>query len=166
MGTAAKPTREPRTLPGDGQNDTTDFQRLGEGQVFGACALAFLLALGLQRAHKAPWQGGGGLTRHSHSVRVRLGGVPSWRRQCTPGRAVCTVLPHFGWRYRRMQPEKARDAFLAPPGARSVEPWAVLSWPCTAWAAPSPSPGWCRGGPGVVAPCQPRAWPMKNIAAR
>jgi hypothetical protein len=142
MGTAAKPTREHRPITVDCQNETTYFQRLGDGQAFVACVLTFLLALSLQRAHQAPCKGGGGLTRHAPYVRVRLGGVPIWRSQCTTDRAVCTVLPHCGLRYRRMPPERARAAFLATQGALHVELCAVLSWPFPAWAAPSASPGW------------------------
>ena len=37
------------------------------------CVLAFVLSLGFQLKHKATCHGGGGLTRHSHYVRVRLG---------------------------------------------------------------------------------------------
>jgi hypothetical protein len=94
MGTAAKPTRENRTITVDFQNETTYFQLLGDGKAFVECVLAFLLALGLQLAHKGTCKGGGCLTRHSHYVRVRLGGVTIWRIQCTTCRAVFTVLPH------------------------------------------------------------------------
>ena len=95
MGTAANPTRENRTITVDFQNETTYFQLLGDGKAFVECVLAFLLALGLQLAHKATCKGGGCLTRHSHYVRVRLGGVTIWRIQCTTCRAVFTVLPHL-----------------------------------------------------------------------
>jgi hypothetical protein len=57
--------------------------------------IAFLLSLGFQLKHKATCRGGGCLTRHSHYVRVRLGGVTIWRLQCTTCRAVFTILPHF-----------------------------------------------------------------------
>src|SRR5207245_496069 len=110
MGTAAKPTRENRTITVDFQNETTYFQLLGDGKAFVECVLAFLLALGFQLAHKATCKGGGGLTRHSHYARVRLGGLIIWRIQCTTCRTVFTVLPHFVLRYRRMHPEVARDA--------------------------------------------------------
>jgi hypothetical protein len=72
--------------------------------------MAFPLSLGFQLAHKATCHGGGCLTRHSHDVRVRLGGVTIWRIPCTTCRAVCTVLPHFVLRYRSLRPEVARDA--------------------------------------------------------
>jgi len=45
MGTAAKPTRENRTITVDFQNETTYFQLLGDGKAFVECVLAFLLAL-------------------------------------------------------------------------------------------------------------------------
>ena len=58
-------------------------------------------ALGLQLKHKATCRGGGCLTRHSHYIRVRLGGLTIWRVQCTTSKAVFTVLPHFVLRYRQ-----------------------------------------------------------------
>jgi hypothetical protein len=76
--------------------------------------------------HKATCRGGGCLTRHSHYVRVRLGGLTIWRIQCTTCRAVFTVLPHFVLRYRQMRPEVARDALLAMHGGLSLELCAVL----------------------------------------
>jgi hypothetical protein len=54
--------------------------------------------------NKATCSGGGRLTRHSHYVRVRLGGITIWRLQCTTCRAVFTILPHFVVRYRQMHP--------------------------------------------------------------
>jgi hypothetical protein len=87
---------------------------------------AFLLSLGLQLTHKATCRGGGCLTRHSHDVRVRLGGVTMWRIQCTTCQAVLTVLPHVVLRYRQMRPEMARDAVLAPHGGLSWELCAVI----------------------------------------
>src|SRR5262249_22299032 len=126
MGQAAKRTRENRTLTVDFQNETTYFQLLGDGKAFVECVLAFLLALGLQLKHKATCHGGGGLTRHSHYVRVRLGGGTIWRLQCTTCRAVFTLLPHFVLRYRQMRPAVARDAPLATHGGLSLELCAVL----------------------------------------
>jgi hypothetical protein len=98
MDTAAKPTRENRTIPVDFQTETTYTHLLGEGKAFLEFVCAFLLSLGFQLTHKAACGGGGGLTRHSHDVRVRLGGVPIWRIQCTACQAVFTVLPHCVWR--------------------------------------------------------------------
>jgi len=126
MSTAAKRTRENRTITVDFQNEATYFQLLGDGKAFLECILAFVLSLGFQLKHKATCSGGGGLTRHSHYARVRLGGVPIWRIQCTTCRAVFTVLPHFVLRYRQMRPEVARDALLATHGGLSLELCAVL----------------------------------------
>ena len=122
----ARQTRENRTIPVDFQNESTYFQLLGDGKAFVECVLAFLLALGLQLAHKATCRGGGCLTRHSHYARVRLGGLTLWRIQCTTCKAVFTVLPHFVLRYRSMRPEVARDALLATHGGLSLEWCAVL----------------------------------------
>jgi hypothetical protein len=69
---------------------------------------------------------GGYLTRHSHYVRVRLGGVTIWRIQCTTCKAIFTVLPHFVLRYRSMRPDVARNALLATHGGLSLELCAVL----------------------------------------
>jgi hypothetical protein len=80
----------------------------------------------LQLTHKTTCRGGGCLTRHSHYVRVRLGGVTIWRLQCTTCHAVFTVLPHFVLRYRSMRPEVARDALLATHGGLSLELCAVI----------------------------------------
>src|SRR5216684_6206681 len=126
MGTAAKPTRENRTITVDFQNETTYFQLLSDGKAFVELVLAFLLSLGFQLTHKATCGGGGCLTRHSHYVRVRLGGVTIWRIQCTTCKAVFTVLPHFVLRYRQRRPEVARDALLATHGGLSLELCAVL----------------------------------------
>ena len=126
MGQAAKRTRENRTITVDFRDEATYFQLLGDGKVFVECVLAFLLALGRQLAHKATCRGGGCLTRHSHYMRVRLGGLTIWRVQCTTCRAVFTVLPHFVLRYRRMRPEVARDALLAAHGGLSLELCAVI----------------------------------------
>jgi hypothetical protein len=127
MRTTARQTRENRTITVDFQNEAIYGQLLGDGKAFVECVLAFLLALGLQLKHKATCRGGGGLTRHSHYARVRLGGLTIWRVQCTTCRAVFTVLPHFVLRYRQMRPEVARDALLATPGGLSLELCAVIS---------------------------------------
>src|SRR2546428_1298597 len=126
MGTAAKQIRTNRTITIDFQNEATYFQLLGDGKAFLECVLAFLLSLGFQLKHKATCRGGGCLTRHSHYVRVRLGGVPIWRIQCTMCKAVFTVLPHFVLCYRQMRPEVARDALLATYGGLSLELSAVI----------------------------------------
>src|SRR6266705_3612409 len=132
MGTAAKATRDNRTITVDFHNEATYYQLLGDGKAFLECVLAFLLSLGFQLTHKATC-GGGGLTRHSHYVRVRLGGLTIWRIQCTRCKAVFTVLPHFVLRYRQMRPEVARDALLATHGGLSLERCAII-WPISPMA--------------------------------
>src|SRR2546428_7688234 len=95
MGTATTPTRENRTITVDFQDETTYVQLPGDGRAFVECVLAFLLALGFQLVHKATCRGGGCLTRHSHYMRIRLGGITLWRLQCTTCRAELTELPLF-----------------------------------------------------------------------
>src|SRR2546429_4791470 len=126
MSTAAKQTRTNRTITVDFRDEATYVQLLGDGKAFVEGVCAFLLSLGFQLAHKATCQGGGCLTRHSHYMRVRLGGVTIWRIQCTTCKAVFTVLPHFVLRYRQMRPDVARDALLATHGGLSMELCAVL----------------------------------------
>ena len=126
MGTAAKPTRENRTITVDFRDDATYFHLIADGKAFVECVLAFLLALGFQLKHKATCSGGGCLTRHSHYARVRLGGVTIWRIQCTTCKAVFTVLPHFVLRYRSLRPDVARHALLATHGGLSLELCAVI----------------------------------------
>jgi hypothetical protein len=126
MGTAAKRTRENRTITVDFRDDTTYLQLLGDGKAFVEFVCAFLLSLGFQLAHKATCHGGGCLTRHSHYVRLRVRGITIWRIQCTTCKAVFTVLPHFVLRYRQMRPAVARDALLATHGGLSLELCAVL----------------------------------------
>ena len=126
MGTAAKPTRENRTITVDFRDDAAYFHLIADGKAFVECVLAFLLALGLQLKHKATCSGGGCLTRHSHYARVRLGGVTIWRIQCTTCKAVFTVLPHFVLRYRSLRPDVARNALLATHGGLSLELCAVI----------------------------------------
>src|SRR5438093_947412 len=126
MRNTARQTRANRTLTIDFQNEATYLQLLGDGKAFLECVLAFVLSLGLQLKHKATCGGGGCLTRHSHYVRVRLGGVTIWRIQCTTCKAVFTVLPHFVLRYRSMRPDVARNALLATHGGLSLELCAVL----------------------------------------
>lgn len=122
----ARQARENRTITIDFQDETTYFQLLGDGKTFVELVIAFILSIGFQLKHKATCRGGGCLTRHSHYVRVRLGGLTIWRLQCTTCRAVFTVLPHFVLRYRQMRPEVARNAVLATHGGLSLELCAVL----------------------------------------
>src|SRR6266446_4514011 len=126
MGQAAKATRENRTITVDFHDDSTYFQLMNDGKAFVEFVFAFLLSLGFQLTHKASCSGGGCLTRHSHYVRVRLGGLTIWRMQCASCKAVFTVLPHFVLRYRKMRPEVARDALLATHGGLSLEWCAVI----------------------------------------
>src|ERR1043166_972955 len=127
MRSTARQTRANRTITVDFQHEATYFQLLGDGKAFVEVVLAFVLSLGLQLAHKPPCGGGGCRPRHSHYVRVRLGGVTIWRLQCTTCRAVFTVLPHFVLRSRQMRPDVARDALLATHGGLSLELCAVIS---------------------------------------
>jgi hypothetical protein len=126
MRNTARQTRENRTITVNFQSEAAYFQLLGDRKAFLECVLAFVLSLGFQLKHKATCRGGGCLTRHSHYVRVRLGGVMIWRLQCTTCRAVFTVLPHFVLRYRQMRPDVARDALLATHGGLSLEWCAVI----------------------------------------
>ena len=126
MGQAGKRTRHNRTITVDFHDEATYYQLLDNGKAFLECVLAFVLSLGFQLTHKAACEGGGCLTRHSHYVRVRLGGLTIWRIQCTTCKAVFTVLPHFVLRYRQMRPAVARDALLATHGGLSLEVCAVL----------------------------------------
>jgi len=126
MGPTAKPIRHNRTITVDFRDETTYFALLGNTTAFVEFVLAFLLALGFQLLHKASCSASGGLTRHSHYARVRLGGLTIWRIQCTTCKAVFTVLPHFVLRYRTMRPEVARDALLATHGGLSLELCAVI----------------------------------------
>jgi hypothetical protein len=84
------------------------------------------MSLGFQLKHKAPCRGGGCLTRHSHYVRVRLGGLTIWHLQCTTCRAGFTVLPYFVLRYRQMRLEVTRNALLATHKRLSLELCAVI----------------------------------------
>jgi len=121
MDNAAKAIRENRTITVDVQDQSTSFQLISDGKAFVEFVLAFILSIGFQLHHKASCNGGGCLTRHSHYARVRLGGLTIWRMQCTSCRAVCTVLPHFALRYRRMSPDVARQALIATHGGFSLE---------------------------------------------
>src|SRR6266566_3111848 len=126
MGQTAKPPRENRTLTIDFNDEATYSQLLDDGKAFIEFVLAFILSLGFQLTHKDTCNGGGCLTRHSHYIRVRLGGMTIWRIQCTRCKAVFTVLPHFVLRYRSMRPDMARNALLATQGGLSLELCAVI----------------------------------------
>jgi len=95
MPSPSKPTRENRTITVDFQNEALYFQLLGDGRAFLECVLAFILSIGFQLTHKATCPGGWCLTRHSHYVRVRLGGLTIWRIQCTRCKVVSLNLSEF-----------------------------------------------------------------------
>src|SRR5215475_12016790 len=126
MRNTARQTRDNRTITVDFHDEMTYVQLLDDRKAFVEFVLAFLLALGFQLKHKATCGGGGCLTRHSHDMRVRVGGITIWRVQCTTCKAVFTILPHFILRYRSLRPEVARDALLATHGGLSLELCAVI----------------------------------------
>src|SRR6266403_1530619 len=126
MRNTARQTRDNRTITVDFHDETTYVKRLDDRKAFVEFVLAFLLALGFQLTHQATCGGGGCLTRLSHDMRVRVGGVTIWRIQCTTCRAVFTGLPHFVLRYRQMCPEVARNALRATHGGLSLELCAVI----------------------------------------
>src|ERR1700739_1697067 len=126
MRNATQQTSTNSTITIDFHNEATYFQLLGDGKAFVECCPPFLLARGLQLAHKATCRGGGSLTRHSHYARVRLGGLTIWRMQCTRCKAVFTVLPPFVLHYRKMKPDVDRNALFATHGGLSLELCAVM----------------------------------------
>jgi hypothetical protein len=95
MGQTVKATRENRTITVDFQDPTTYFRLLDDTKAFVEFVLTFFLSLGFQLKHKSTCTGGGGLTRHSHYARVRLGGLTIWRIQCTSCKAVSLNLSAF-----------------------------------------------------------------------
>src|SRR5215813_1465287 len=125
MRSKPRQTRENRTITIDFQNEATYVHLLGDGKAFVELVIAVALSLGFQLKPKATCHGGGCLTRHSHDVRVRLGGVTIWRLQCTTCRVVFTVLPHFALRSRQMRPEVAWEALWGTHGGLSLERCAV-----------------------------------------
>src|SRR5262245_34384933 len=96
MSTAVTQTCENRTITVDFRDEATYVQLLGDGKAFVECVCAFLLSLGFQLAHKATGQGGGCLTRHSHYLRARLGGVTIWRIQLSLSRFLSGLMRRFG----------------------------------------------------------------------
>jgi hypothetical protein len=123
---AATQTRHNRTITVDFHDETTYAHLLDDGKAFLEWVLAFLLSIGFQLAHKDTCNGGGWLTRHSHYLRVRLGGMTIWRIPCARCTAVFTVLPHFVLRYRSMRPDMARNALLATQGGLRLARCAVI----------------------------------------
>src|SRR6266699_2952815 len=92
MGQTAKVTRKNRTITVDFHNEATYDQLLDHTNAFVEFVLAFLLALGFQLLHKASCSEGGGLTRHSHYARVRLGGLNIWPMALY--RVICAFGQH------------------------------------------------------------------------
>ena len=84
MGQSAKPTRENCTITVDFHDETTYFALLDNPKAFVELVLAFILSIGFQLNHKSTCNGGGCLTRHSHYVRIRLGGLTIWRIHIPP----------------------------------------------------------------------------------
>src|SRR5918911_769607 len=121
MAQTTKAARQNRTLTVDFQDPSTYFELINDGKEFIEFVLAFILSIGFQLAHKTTCTGGSCLTRHSHYARVRLDGLTIWRIQCTSCQAVFTVLPHFVLRYRRMNPDVARQDLIAAHGGLSLE---------------------------------------------
>lgn len=125
MQSQSKGSRENRTIIVDFRDEATYVQLLKDGKAFLECVMAFIFSLGFQLKHKKScW--GGRLTRHSHSVRVRLDGIPIWRIQCTACKAVFTVLPQWVLRYRKMSVDTAQKALLATHGGLSLEYCAMV----------------------------------------
>ena len=82
MAQAAKAPRENRTITVDFNDEDTYSQLLDDTKAFIEFVLVFLLSIGFQLKHKSTCDSGG-LTRHSHYARIRLGGLTIWRIQCT-----------------------------------------------------------------------------------
>jgi hypothetical protein len=82
MGQTAKQIRENRTITIDFHDESTYAELLGNTKAFVEFVFAFILSIGFQLTHKSTCSSGGCLTRHSHYVRVRLGGLTIWRIQC------------------------------------------------------------------------------------
>jgi hypothetical protein len=75
MGHATTRTHDNRTITIDFRDEATYFRLLVDGKAFVEWVLAFVMTLGFQLKHRATCRGGGCLTRHSHYLRVRLGGM-------------------------------------------------------------------------------------------
>jgi hypothetical protein len=114
MRNTARQSRENRTITVNFQHDAAYLQLLGDGKAFVELVMAFILSIGFQLKHKATCHGGGCLTRHSHDVRVRLGGVSIWRLQCTTCRAVFTVLPTSSCAIAKCDPRSLAMPYWRP----------------------------------------------------
>lgn len=101
------------------QDEASYIRRLEDGTAFVEGVLAFLLSLGFQLKPQATGRVGGCLTRPSHDVRVRPGGVTIWRMPGRRGKTVFTVLLHVSVRDCQMRPGVACNALLATHGGLS-----------------------------------------------
>lgn len=126
MKNRTKQKRENRTITVDFKDEGTYERLCQDGAAFIEFVVAFIMSLGFQLKHKCGCQGGFGLTRHSHYVRVRLNGLIIWRLECKACGAVFTILPHFALRYSGLKPEVAKQALLASHGGLSLEWSATL----------------------------------------
>ena len=86
MGTAAKRTRENRTITVDFRDDATYLQLLGDDKAFVEFVCAFLLSLGFQLAHRPPVTG--------------VGVSPATRIMSV---SVCVGSPSGGYSARRVK---------------------------------------------------------------
>ena len=75
MGNQAKRKTENRTLTVDFNDEATYHQLCQDGRSFIEFVIAFIMSMGFQLKHKCSCPGGFRLTRHSHYIRVRLGGL-------------------------------------------------------------------------------------------
>ena len=89
MANQAKRKRENRTLTVDFNDEATYHRLCQDGQAFIEFVIAFIMSIGFQLNHKCSCPGGFRLTRHSHYVRVRIGGLTIWRIQCTACCVYC-----------------------------------------------------------------------------
>jgi hypothetical protein len=67
------------TLTVDFPDETTSFALMDPTKAFIEFVLAYILSIGFQLNHTSTCTGGCGLIRHSHDVRILLGGLPIWR---------------------------------------------------------------------------------------
>lgn len=122
----AKQKRENRTITIDFNDEATYHDLCQDGQAFIEFVVAFIMSLGFQLKHNCSCPGGFALTRHSHYIRVRLGGLVIWRLECKHCGTVFTILPHFVLRYSGIKPVTAKKALLATHGGLSLEWSATL----------------------------------------
>src|SRR5213080_168371 len=120
MGQSAKPRRKNRTITIDFHDETTYFALLGNTKACVEFVFAFVLSIGFQLTHKPTCSGGGCLTRHSHYVRVRLGGLTIWRMQC----ATCKACVHHPAALRSEIPHDATGGGSRRPVSH---PWGAQS---------------------------------------